>query len=126
MKIEAQFDSIEEMMGFAIRLVGGTTAAEAIKKQKVDQTAKTKVTAKEEAPEEDSVPEEGTQRAEDLPSEEETKTFTLEEVRASLAVLTRTGKQKQVKDLLTFFKAKNLTSVDPKDYAALMEKAGAL
>ena len=117
MGITVQFESYEEMIAFAGKLVGEKTPVEATKKE-------TKVTkpVKEETP----VQEEGTQRTEDLPVEEEGKTYTLEEVRASLAVLTRAGKQKQVKDLLTSFKAKNLTAVDPKDYAALMEKAGAL
>lgn len=126
MKIEAQFDSIDEMMGFAKQLVGGKALPEAVKKV-------TKA-AKEETPAVETPEDEGTQRAEDLPIEEEAQaqeeepavTYTLEQVRAKLTELTRSGKQKEVKAILTFVKAANLTSVDPKDYATVMEKAGAL
>jgi hypothetical protein len=125
MGITVQFESYEEMIGFANKLVGGKTPVEAAKKE-------TKVTkpAKEETPAQD----EETQRAEDQPyteeapaQEEETVvTYTLEQVRAKLTQLTRSGKAKEVKAILTSVKAANLTSVDPKDYATVMEKAGDL
>ncbi len=111
MGITVEFKDFNEMMGFAIQLVNGKTAATAIK------TDKPKV---EPQPSENknNTPEVTEQK------EEPVKAYTLEEVRAVLAKLTRSGKQKQVKALLTSLGAKNLSSVDPKDYAALMEKAG--
>ena len=125
MKIEVQFDSIDEMMGFAKQLVGGKTLPEAVKK--VTKAVKEETPAtdviKEEAPEEEITPD----IEEEAPAGEETEvTYTLEQVRAKLTQLTRTGKAKEVKAILTSVKAANLTSVDPKDYATVMEKAGAL
>lgn len=119
MGITLEFKNYEEMITFAKVLLAGSNPVEP-KKVVAKQEAKIEAPVKEEVIE-------NTQRAEDLPSEEKPeKEYTLEEVRASLAELTRSGKQKQVKEILTSFNAKNLSSVDPKDYAALMEKAGAL
>lgn len=108
MSITLQFESYEEMVGFAQKLL-----VEAPSQQE-----------KAPKPEKKAVQEEVVK--EEVVKEEETKTYTLEEVRAALAVLTRSGKQQQLKELLTSFGADKLTAVDPKDYAALMEKAGAL
>lgn len=127
MKIEAQFDSIEEMMGFAIKLVGGTTAAEAIRVSKVKNVKEERTPSEDEKSVKDPVGvEEPETVPEEEPDQEEPKSYTLEEVRAAMAVLTRKGKAKEVKGLLEFFGAKNLSGVDPKDYAALMEKAGVI
>lgn len=125
MSITVQFESYEEMVAFANKLVGGKGTPEVIKKQKGNQPVMTEEPLPSESKTSMSNAPEGIDSEEAIAGEEE-KTYTLEEVRAVLAVLTRAGKQKQVKDLLTSFNAKNLTSVDPKDYAALMEKAGAL
>jgi len=126
MGITVQFESYEEMIAFAGKLVGQQPAL-AKKEAKVTKPVKEEVPTEETPAAYEEVIPDQQQIEEEVPFEEEpVKTFTLEEVRAALAVLTRTGKQKQVKDLLTFFKAKNLTAVDPKDYAELMEKAGKL
>lgn len=115
MSITVTFNSYEEMVAFAKQIAGVPEQGEV--KQKVKK-------AKEPIPSENNAP---ADIEEEVPFEkEETKTYTLEEVRAELAKLTRSGKQKEVKEILTSFGAKNLSSVDPKDYAALMEKAGAI
>ena len=80
-------------------------------------------------------PVEEPKKAEEKPSVEETKeepvapaqkTYSLAEVRAKLAELTKGGKKAQVKELLNSFGAEKLTDVKEEDYAALMEKAGEL
>lgn len=120
MSITVTFNSYEEMVAFAKQIAGVPEQGEV--KQKVKK-------AKEPIPSESEI---GWNNApagieDEVPFEkEETKTYTLEEVRAELAKLTRSGKQKEVKEILTSFGAKNLSSVDPKDYTALMEKAGAI
>lgn len=117
MSITVTFNSYEEMVAFAKQIAG------------VPEQGKVKAKAKEPIP---SKSETGVNNApvgieDEVPFEkEETKTYTLEEVRAELAKLTRSGKQKEVKEILTSFGAKNLSGVDAKDYAALMEKAGAI
>lgn len=68
---------------------------------------------------------------EDLPEEglsfkDETKSYTLVEVREMLTKLSKEGKAKEVKALLTSFGAKNVTSLNEEDYPAIMEKAGEL
>lgn len=50
-------------------------------------------------------------------------TYTLEEVRAKLAGLTKTGKRNEVRTLLEEFGAAKLPEVKEEDYAALMAKA---
>lgn len=112
MSITVTFNSYEEMVAFAKQIAG------------VPEQGKVKAKAKEPIPSENNAP---VGIEDEVPFEkEETKTYTLEEVRAELAKLTRSGKQKEVKEILTSFGAKNLSSVDPKDYTALMEKAGAI
>lgn len=119
MGITLEFKDYEEMIAFAKVLLAGTNLGEP-KKTDAKQETKIETPVKEEVIE-------NTKRAEELPLEEKTeKEYTLEEVRAALAELTRNGKQKQVKELLTSFGAKNLSGLDSKDYAAVMEKAGAL
>lgn len=111
MGITVEFKDFNEMVAFAKVLLAGPAAPAT---EPAKQEVKKAVT--QEAPIE----------MEEAPAAEETKAYTLEEVRAALAALTRAGKQKQVKELLTSFGAANLTSVKPEDYAALMDKAGAL
>jgi len=113
--ITVQFKDFNEMVAFAKVLLNGyQPAPEKVEKVPGDEgEAKTEPSGMNSAP------------ADEVPFEEE-KTYTLEEVRAELAKLTRAGKAKEVKELLNSFGAKNLTSLDPKHYAAVMEKAGAL
>lgn len=50
----------------------------------------------------------------------------LEDVRALLTSISRAGKTAEVKALLQEFGKEKLTDIDPKDYAAVVEKAKAL
>lgn len=52
--------------------------------------------------------------------------ISFEEVRAVLAELTRAGKQKEVKDLITSYGAKKLSNVPEDKYKELLDKAGDL
>jgi len=111
MGITVEFKDFNEMVTFAQVLLNGYKTEGKVVQKTNALTGETKMVP---AGTKDEVPFE----------EEPVKAYTLEEVRAVLAKLTRSGKQKQVKALLTSLGAKNLSSVDPKDYAALMEKAG--
>jgi hypothetical protein len=126
MGITVQFESYEEMIGFANKLVGQQPApAKKITKPVKEEAPAVDVT-KVETPENDDYPIPDQQQIEEEAAGEEEVTYTLEEVRAKLTELTRSGKQKEVKAILTSVKAANLTSVDPKDYSVVMEKAGKL
>lgn len=57
---------------------------------------------------------------------EEVPQYTQEQVRAKLTELSRAGKAKAVKQLLTDAGATNVTSLDPSKYAEVMQKAGDL
>ncbi|PLR84633.1 hypothetical protein CVD25_00940 [Bacillus canaveralius] len=61
--------------------------------------------------------------AEATEEEEGESTISLETVREKLAALSQSGKQKQVKELISSFGVKKLTDVPAKHYAALLEKA---
>lgn len=113
MSITVQFASYEEMVAFAKKLVGEQVSPK-------EGKAKTAPVKEEVIKEVESTVDEEEQTL----VQEEAKSFTLEEVRAALSKLTRAGKQKEVKALLASFNASNLSGVDPKDYAELMEKAG--
>lgn len=121
MGITVQFNSYEEMVEFASKLIGEV-------KEPVKKVKKTSTPVKEEtAVQEETTIEESPVQEEEAPvQEEESTTYALEDVRAKLTELTRAGKQKEVKALITSFGAKNVTTIEPKDYAALMEKAGEL
>lgn len=111
MGITVEFKDYEEMVAFAHQLIGESTATTGAQpvQQQAPQTTITK----------------DAETADAQPAEE-TPTYTLEQVRAKLTELTRAGKQKEVKALITSFGAKNVTSIEEKDYAAVMKKAGEL
>lgn len=60
--------------------------------------------------------------AETQPEPEEPK-YTLEQVRAKLASLAQSGKQKEVKELIASFGVKKLTDIPEDKYPEVMEKA---
>ena len=111
MGITLTFGSFEEMTAYARQLLGVTPE---VKKEKPVKQETVKQEKIEVAEEETTVP------------GEEEKTFTLEEVRAKLAELTKGGKKDEVKALFAEFSVTKLSEVKESDYAALMEKAGAL
>jgi len=52
--------------------------------------------------------------------------YTLETVRAKLAALSQSGKQKEVKAIIESFEAAKLTDIPAEKYPEVMEKAAAL
>lgn len=126
MGITVEFKSYEEMIAFARVLLAGQSsvpAKTAEKKERVlPSESETSMTSAPEGIQTEEDPVDDAQP----PQDEAAPTYTLEEVRAKLTALTRAGKQKEVRDILDSFKAKNVTALDPKDYAGVMEKAGAI
>jgi hypothetical protein len=59
------------------------------------------------------------------PATEEKKP-TFKEVRAALAALSKSGMQKEVKELITTFGAKKLSDIPEDKYSELLQKAGEL
>ena len=101
MKINFEFDSIEEMMEFAERL-GAKEAPEPVKQEEP-------IEAQGAAPE---------------PVKD--KKYTLVDVREKLSELQKAGKRDKVKELLNYFGASKLPEVPEDKYEELMEKAGEL
>lgn len=121
MGITVEFKDYEEMIAFARVLLAGTgLPTTAPVREVIKQEIKKPETKEAETVEEDTTVDEEPVEDDAAP------TYTLEEVRAKLTALTRAGKQKEVRDILDYFKAKNVTALDPKDYAGVMEKAGAI
>lgn len=119
MKINFEFDSIEEMMEFAKKLGSKETAEnprEAVVSAKQEMAAEEKTEKQEETV---SVPE-------PVAEEPEPKKYTLVEVREKLSELQKAGKRDKVKELLNSFGASKLPEVPEDKYAELMEKAGEL
>lgn len=73
-------------------------------------------------PETADTTEEESKPATPAPKNEENP-YTLETVRAKLAALSQSGKQAEVKELITSFGAKKLTDISVEKYPELMEKA---
>lgn len=130
MKINFEFDSIEEMMEFAEKLGS---------KETTDNPREAVVSAKQEMPVEEKdkpvkqdepkiVPESVKQEAPaaEEPVKDEPKKYTLVEVREKLSELQKAGKRDKVKELLNSFGASKLPEVPEDKYAELMEKAGEL
>lgn len=83
---------------------------------------KSKAKAKVEEPE-TKEPEVGQAPVEEAPEE---KPITLEEVRAAMADKSRDGHREAVKAIITKYGANNLSSLDPKHYAAALKEVGEL
>lgn len=125
MKIVAEFNSLEEMEQFcksvaAPGLVNTFHAAEKAEDKPKAEKKKLEPAKAEPAKEaEEPVKEEPVK-------EEPVKEYTLEDVRAKLGALQKAGYRDEVKAMLRSVGAEKLPEVDPKDYAALMQKAGEL
>ena len=125
MKIVAEFNSLEEMEQFcksvaAPGLVNTFHAAEKAEDKPKAEKKKLEPAKAEPAKEvEEPVKEEPVK-------EELVKEYTLEDVRAKLGALQKAGYRDEVKAMLRSVGAEKLPEVDPKDYAALMQKAGEL
>lgn len=88
----------------------------------VDRMQTGVVSAKKDKPNEQAVNEEKEASSQVKPPETE-KAITIEHVRAVLAEKSQSGKQPQVKELITKFGAKKLTDIDTAKYPELLEEA---
>lgn len=124
MKINFEFDSIEEMMEFAERLgskettknsrEAGISANHVLPAEEKNEPVKQEESV--------AVPESVVEE----PVKDEPKKYTLVEVREKLSELQKAGKRDKVKELLNSFGASKLPEVPEEKYAELMEKAGEL
>lgn len=71
-------------------------------------------------------PEVSEETLEETLEETEQKQTTLEEVRAAMADKSRDGHREAVKAIITKYGANNLSSLDPKHYAAALKEVGEL
>ena len=99
MKINVEFESFEEMIGFSEKLLGTKSKKEKTKK---------------EAPE---------PKVEELKAPSPEPAYTLTDVRAALAALAKKDKEK-MKAVLSSVGASNLKEVKEEDYATVMERCG--
>lgn len=102
MQISVQFESLEEMKGFAAQLVSAQAPVG------LERTAEP---VKEEEPKTD-------------PSEE--VSYTLVDVRGKLGALTKAGKKAQVQELIQSFGVEKLSQIPEEKYPEVMQKAGEL
>jgi hypothetical protein len=93
-----------------------------------EKVGETEPTPKEDSKKPTKKASKGTTEKEEVvkPKEPESKSITLEEVRATLASLSQDGKQAQVKELITQFGAKKLSDIPVEKYAELLERAEGL
>ena len=122
MKINFEFDSIEEMMEFAEKLGSKETEEnprEAVVSAKQEMVTEEKTEKQEETV---SIPEPVMEET----IKDEPKKYTLVEVREKLSELQKAGKRDKVKELLNSFGASKLPEVPEDKYAELMKKAGEL
>lgn len=123
MSITVTFASLEEMRDFAAK-VAGMAAGEEKQAAPVQpgQAAPKKAKAGETAP---KPPAEEPDKKEP-PAEDGTPEYRLEDVRAKLAELNKSGKRAEVKALLAGFGAEKLSGIPEGKYGELMERAGGL
>ncbi|MEG1619632.1 MAG: hypothetical protein RR335_08740 [Eubacterium sp.] len=114
MEITAKFYSPDDIMEF-VKYFGG------------EMTKVSKAQAKQEpVKEQQSILSQEKEVKEEIKSPETEVTYTLEEVRKKLALLSKEGKKDQVQALLASFEVLKLTELNPADYPSVMEKAMAL
>ena len=120
MKIVAEFNSLEEMEQFCKSVVAPGLVNTFYAAEKAEDKPKAEKKKLEPAKAEPA------KEAEEPVKEEPVKEYTLEDVRAKLGALQKAGHRDEVKAMLRSVGAEKLPEVDPKDYAALMQKAGEL
>lgn len=121
-KIKLALDVVSDLKSLAESIETLVHAMESNEVANEEPTKKkSKAKAKVEEPE-TKEPEVG-----EVPVEEpEEKQPTLEEVRAAMADKSRDGHREAVKAIITKYGANNLSSLDPKYYAAALKEVGAL
>jgi len=118
-KIKLALDVVSDLKSLAESI---ETLVRAMETNEVaDEPVKeTKKKAKGKSPEESEAKETA---AKEAPEE---KQATLEEVRAAMADKSRDGHREAVKAIITKYGANNLSSLDPKHYAAALKEVGEL
>lgn len=111
MKINAEFESFEEMIEFSEKLLGAKSKKEKTKKEAPEPKVEEPKVEEQKAP----TPEPK------APSPE--PAYTLTDVRAALAALAKKDKEK-MKAVLNSVGASNLKEVKEEDYATVMERCG--
>ena len=130
MKINVEFESLEEMREFAEQLNGPSSFDEFVKGPCVarKQSPGEPVEETENAGLPESEPEnEPTPVEEPEPENEptsEVKTYTLVDVRGKLSELTKACKKAKVQELIKSFGVDKLSQIPEDKYAEVMEKAG--
>jgi hypothetical protein len=131
MTITAVFDSLEDMIGFAGKLVGNGSQ-EAVRTflncGEVYRPGENSQEATQDEPmETEGHPSEAQEEPEPVKEpEKEGPAYTLVQVREKLAELQKAGKRAQVQELIAGFGVKKLTEVPEDRYTELMQKAGEL
>lgn len=131
MTITAVFDSLEDMIGFAGKLVGNGSQ-EAVQTflngGEVYRPSENSQEATQDKPmETEGHPSEAQEEPEPVKElEKEGSTYTLVQVREKLGELQKAGKRAQVQELINGFGVKKLTEVPEDRYTELIQKAGEL
>ena len=122
-KIKLALDVVSDLKSLAESIETLVHAMESNEVANEEPTKKkSKAKAKVEEPE-TKEPEVGEAPVEEAPEE---KPITLEEVRAAMADKSRDGHREAVKAIITKYGANNLSSLDPKHYAAALKEVGEL
>lgn len=122
-KIKLALDVVSDLKSLAESIETLVHAMESNEVANEEPTKKkSKAKAKVEEPE-TKEPEVGEAPVEEVPEE---KPITLEEVRAAMADKSRDGHREAVKAIITKYGANNLSSLDPKHYAAALKEVGEL
>jgi hypothetical protein len=118
-KIKLALDVVSDLKSLAESI---ETLIHAMESNEVTSEEPTKKKSKAKAKAEEPEPE-----VEEAPIETpEEKQPTLEEVRAAMADKSRDGHREAVKAIITKYGANNLSSLDPKHYAAALKEVGEL
>lgn len=121
MRINLTFNDFEEMTEFC-RKMAGEEEKEAPKKPKVKAKEEAKVEAKEDVQED--AKEEIKEDVQEQTPEEKPAEVSLEDVRAALGELQKSGKRAEVKELIKAFGCTKLTEIPADKYAEVLKKAG--
>lgn len=130
MKINVEFESLEEMREFAEQLNGPSSfdglvkgpcvARKLFPEEPVEETENAGLPESE--PENEPTPVEEPEPEKEPTSE--VKTYTLVDVRGKLSELTKAGKKSKVQELIKSFGVDKLSQIPEDKYAEVMEKAG--
>jgi hypothetical protein len=121
-KIKLALDVVSDLKSLAESIETLVSAMEANEVAPINEEP-TKKKSKAKVKAEESETKEPEPEVEEVPEE---KQPTLEEVRAAMADKSRDGHREAVKAIITKYGANNLSSLDPKHYAAALKEVGEL